>query len=89
MADDNNSHNLLYFEAPSMRELYETMDRWQKEKNKRLLSVSVEKDNSGFCCIALTNPSEVVIVDGDLSGNQAHVYSGAIRVETSRSSYRD
>ena len=31
MASDN-KRNLLYFEAPSMKELYSTIDNWQAEK---------------------------------------------------------
>jgi len=59
---DNNKHNLVYFESRSVRALYEQMDDWQKTNHKRLLSVSVQKDADMFCCIALTNPSEVTIV---------------------------
>jgi len=62
----DNSHNLLYFESPSMRELYECMDKWQAANGKRLLSVCVQQDKERFCCIALSNPTEVIItgVDG-------------------------
>lgn len=60
---DENKHNLLYFEAASMRELFDCMNNWQNEQAKRLLSVSIQQDNGNFCCIALTNPSEVVITD--------------------------
>lgn len=63
MSDDNKL-NLLYFDAPSMRELYATMDEWQKTNRKRFQSVSIQRDGDQFCCIALTNPSEVVIVSG-------------------------
>lgn len=65
---DDNKHNLLYFEGASMRELYDTMENWQKENRKRLQSVDVQRDGDMFCCIALSNPSEVVIVSG--AGNQ-------------------
>ena len=61
---DNNKHNILYFEGSSMRGLHNTMDEWQKENEKRFLSMSVNKDGETYCCIALTNPSEVVIVSG-------------------------
>ena len=61
---DNNKHNILYFEGSSMRVLHNTMDEWQKENEKRFLSMSVNKDGETYCCIALTNPSEVVIVSG-------------------------
>ena len=61
MSDDNKK-NLQYFEGASMRELYDNLKDWQEKNSKRLLSVSIQKDNDNFCCIALTNPSEVVIV---------------------------
>jgi len=57
-----NKHNLQYFESSSMRELYESIQNWQNENQKRLLSMSIQNDDGKFCCIALTNPSEVVIV---------------------------
>lgn len=58
-----NKRNLVYFESPSMRGLYASMDEWQEANNRRLLSVSVQRDGDNFCCIALTNPAEVVITD--------------------------
>lgn len=58
-----NKRNLLYFEAKSMRKLYKRMEKWQKKHRKRFLSVSVKNDGAAFYCIALTNPSEVVITD--------------------------
>ena len=61
---DNNKHNILYFEGSSMRELHNNMDEWQKENEKRFLSMSVNNDGDAYCCIALTNPSEVIIVNG-------------------------
>jgi len=57
-----NKKNLLYFEAKSVKKLYKTMKKWQIKNKKRLLSVSIQKDGNLFCCIALSNPSEVVIV---------------------------
>lgn len=62
---ENNKRNLQFFEAPSMHELYDTMERWQETENKRLLSISVQRDGEKFCCIALTNPTEVVITSRD------------------------
>ena len=50
-----------------MRELYDCMQAWQLANQKRLLSVSIQEDGGKFCCIALTNPTEVVIAD--FSGN--------------------
>ena len=60
---DENKHNILYFENSSMRGLYETMETWQNANHKRLLSMSVQQDGGNFCCIALTNPTEVVITN--------------------------
>lgn len=62
MSSDN-KHNLLYFESSSVKVLYKSMQNWQNENNKRLLSVSIVKDGYLFCCIALSNPTEVVITD--------------------------
>ncbi len=62
---ENNKHNILYFEGQSMRELHSNMDEWQKKNEKRFLSMSVNKDGDSFGCIALTNPSEVVILGTD------------------------
>lgn len=60
--NDDNKRNIQYFEAPSMRALYDLMDGWQEENRKRLHSVSIQYDAGQYCCIALTNPTEVVIV---------------------------
>lgn len=76
---DDNKHNLLYFENESMRGLYENMEAWQNANNKRLLSVSIETDAGRFCCIALTNPSEVVIIGGIGTG-AAEVEHGCLLV---------
>ena len=65
-----NKRNLVYFENPSMRGLYECMDEWQQVNNRRLLSISVQQDSGNYCCIALTNPTEVVITSED---GQRHV----------------
>jgi hypothetical protein len=62
---DENKRNLQFFEAHSMRELYDFMQAWQDANQKRLLSVSIQEDRGKFCCIALTNPSEVVITGYD------------------------
>lgn len=62
---DMNKRNLIYFENPSMRGLYECMDEWQQANNRRLLSISVQQDSGNYCCIALTNPTEVVITSLD------------------------
>ena len=58
-----NKRNIHYFESSSMRELFGLLQSWQNESNKRFLSISIEKDGGKFCCVALTNPTEVVITD--------------------------
>ena len=68
---ENNKRNILFFEASTMKELHSNMDDWQKDNKKRFLSMSVNKDGDSFSCIALTNPSEVIIVDGSDSGGAA------------------
>lgn len=60
-----NKRNLVYFEHPSMRGLYDRMDEWQQLNNRRLLSISIQQDQGSYCCIALTNPTEVVITSAD------------------------
>jgi len=74
-----NKHNLLYFESSSMRGLYDCIEKWQGENHKRLLSTNIQKDNDKFCCIALTNPTEVVICCGD-HPSQAGVSGGCLEV---------
>jgi len=58
-----NKKNLLYFEASSMKELHKVIEEWQNKNLKRLLSFSVEKDGDMYCCLGLSNPTEVTIVD--------------------------
>ena len=72
---DMNKRNLVYFESPSMRGLYTCMEEWQQANNRRLLSVSVQQDGGKYCCIALTNPTEVVITSPD-GRRHAGVYDG-------------
>ena len=77
---DDIKRNLQYFEASSMRELYDLMNQWQERARKRLLSVSIQRDYDGaFCCIALTNPTEVVVTSADGS-RHAGVENGALSV---------
>ena len=59
-----NKRNLIYFENPSTRGLYGCMDEWQHANNRRLLSINIQQD-SGNYCLALTNPTEVVITSPD------------------------
>jgi hypothetical protein len=61
---DENNHNLIYFESSSMRDLFDRMEKWQIANQKRLLSIDIQQDSGNFCCIALTNPTEVVIKGG-------------------------
>ena len=62
---DTNKRNLVYFENSSMRGLYASMEEWQQVNNRRLLSLNIQKDSDNYCCIALTNPTEVVITSAD------------------------
>ena len=80
MSDDN-KRNLHYFEAQSMRTLFHQMDSWQAENRKRLLSMNVQHDGDSFCCIALTNPTEVIILDGFSDGG-VDVSGGALKVRS-------
>jgi hypothetical protein len=74
-----NRRNLQVFEAASMRELYDIMRTWQQENHKSLLSVCIQSDRGMFCCIALTNPIQVVITDED-GEEHAIVNDGALEV---------
>ncbi len=65
---DENKRNLQDFEAPSVRELFAAMQAWQVDNNQRFHSLHVEHDAGSYCCIALTNPTEVIIKDGYFSG---------------------
>lgn len=77
-----NKRNVLFFKGKSMPELFGRMDKWQKKNNKRFLSVSVQKDGEIFYCIALTNPSEVVITD--VYGLTASVSTDGLCVDVGR-----
>ena len=59
----DNKHNLQYFEADTMAGLFGQLQNWQDKQQKRFLSTNIQFDNGKFCCIALTNPAEVVITD--------------------------
>ncbi len=81
LAIKRNRRNVLYFAADSMRGLFDVIDAWQQEHGKRLQSLSVQKDGNEYCCIALTNPAEVVIVDPEYNDYQGTVReNGAIAV---------
>lgn len=77
---DTNKNNLLYFESTSMKGLFQAMKKWQKANHKRLLATNVQRDKGKFCCIALTNPTEVIICDG-FGSNQAGVLGGNLHVK--------
>ena len=82
---NDNKRNLLYFEGSSMKELFNEMDEWQAAHRKRLQSVSIQPDGNGFSAIALSNPSEVIIVDGygsggvQVAGNKMATWSSSVR----------
>lgn len=48
-----------------MIELYTTLQKWQNVNQKRFLSLNIHLDKGIFCCIAFTNPTDVVIVASD------------------------
>ena len=73
--NDPNKRNLQYFKNASMDGLYADMEDWQNTNQKRLLSTSILKDGDMFCCVALSNPSEVIICSGTGSMLKAHVNS--------------
>ncbi|MFT4926321.1 MAG: hypothetical protein ACI8WB_002419 [Phenylobacterium sp.] len=58
----SNKQNLQYFENTSMKGLYDNLSDWQDANKQRFLSMDIQKEDHKYCCIALTNPSEVVIV---------------------------
>ena len=60
--DDNNKNNLHFFAADSMRDMHRQLTKWQAENQKRFLSLEIQHDEGQFCCLALTNPTEVVIM---------------------------
>ena len=82
MSNDN-KRNIHYFESSSMRELHECLQNWQSENNKRFLSISIQKECDAFCCIALTNPSEVVITseNGNFSADVNSVGQLEVHIE--------
>jgi hypothetical protein len=80
---DEDKRNLQYFECSSMGGLFSLIQAWQIGNEQRFLSLSIEKDKDKFCCIALTNPTEVIIKGGiGVSGQAIVDSSGALRVRT-------
>jgi hypothetical protein len=61
-AREDNKRNLQYFEHTTMRGLYECIESWQAANRKRFQSLDIQRDGDLFCCITLTNPTEVTIV---------------------------
>lgn len=83
----NNKRNLYYFEGETMKELHDELDDWQNENQKRFLSLNIQRENSKYCCIALSNPTEVVILDGSTTGpNVAWVDNGKLLVSNAEQS---
>ena len=74
-----NKKNLLYFEASTMKELHKTIEEWQNENQKRLLSFAVEKDGDMYCCLGLSNPTEVMVVN---QRGEPCYYAGKLHVST-------
>ncbi len=81
---NENKQNLQYFESSSMKDLFDKLQKWQYEKQKRLQSLCVEKDGDIFCCIALTNPSEVVITDSNGHSHADVADFGRLKVQIER-----
>ena len=72
---EDNKHNLVYFESPIMRDLYKSMEDWQKTQGKRFLSASIQQDGDNFCCIALTNTVLLTFVRFVIKLNQLLISS--------------
>ena len=62
---DENKRNLHFFSAHTLHALYESLQLWQDNNKTRFLSLNIHPQDDGYGCIALTNPSEVVIVARD------------------------
>jgi hypothetical protein len=81
MSELRDKHNVLFFSAASMRELYDQISNWQKEHQKKILSFDIHRDQDEFCAIVATNPMEVIIVDGKGHGGvHTHTYNGYERL---------
>lgn len=83
--EDINKHNILYFESDTYKGLYRTLNEYQNINKKRFLSLDIKNIDNKYCCIVLTNPTEVIIVDGNynLDGTQARVQDGYLRTSIS------
>lgn len=51
------------------------------ENKKHLLSLSIQRAGELFCCIALANPAEVMIMDG-YSSDGVDVRDNALKIYT-------
>ena len=49
----NNKENLQYFEATSMKGLFNNMKDWQEKNQKRLLSTNIQQEGGMFTCLSL------------------------------------
>jgi hypothetical protein len=58
------------------------LESWQETNNKRFLSMNIHQDRGDFCCIALTNPTEVIITSRD-GGQCTSVTGGMLWVRAS------
>jgi hypothetical protein len=76
----NNKKNIYFFEAENTFQLFEKLKMWQDENEKRFLSVNVVKEGEKICCIALTNPTEVVITN-EYGSETVNVYAGHLQVD--------
>ena len=77
---DDNKRNIVYFEGETMRRLYEAIDTWQETERKRLASLSVQVCDGKYCAIAVTNPTEVVIVHGRGQGQATVTDDGRLEI---------
>ena len=67
-----------------MRALFEVIQAWQVSNRKRLLNINVQREGDMLCAIALSNPTEVILVSGaGMGAGYATVAHGALRVAQS------
>lgn len=78
---DDNTMNVVYFENATMRGLYQDIISWQEANQKRMLSLEIAKDGDLFCCIGLTNPSEVIICSG-IGSDRSKISRGRLLVSS-------
>jgi hypothetical protein len=78
-------HDLLYFESPTMRGLHQSMNGWQRDNERHLTSVSVQRDGDLFCAIAVAGPAEVAITSAN--GKRHAIVSENGRLFTYSSEY--